>query len=298
MSRASAPRRRSTGSAPPLAKITPPRLPPVFERVQLFEWLDAAAQQAPLIWIEGPAGAGKTTLTTSWAHARKMRVLWYQIDAGDLDPASFFHYLGLAVSQAAPRYRMPLPKLTPEYLDGLPVFTRNFFREIVRRLKGAFVLVLDNVQDLGPEAPLYDVLREGLKELPAGSCAVLVSRSEPPPAFVRWQLSGRLNRLGWDALRLGETESVELAAFLSARIGQPVSTAQAQALHRQCNGWLAGMVLLLQGASAGIELHGELDAGAAQSLFDYFAGEIFDRRHPAVKEFLMLTALLPSAARC
>src|SRR3989344_1093105 len=142
---------------PALAKITRPQPTRVLARTRLLRQLDDAAAHT-VLWVEGPAGAGKTTLVVSWLDARKMDCLWYQVDAGDMDLATFFHYLGLAVAQTAPRFRRPMPKLTPEYLAGIPTFTRNFFRELARRLSKPCVLVFDNLQEVEASAPLYEVL--------------------------------------------------------------------------------------------------------------------------------------------
>lgn len=257
-------------AASSLAKITRPRLPPVSPRPRLYAWLDEAARRTPVIWLEGPPGAGKTTLAASWLTARKSPALWYQVDAGDRDLASFFHFLGVAVSQAAPRYRTPLPTLTSEYLAGFPVFTRNFFRELARRLKPPFVLVLDNLQEVGADAPLYEALREGLEELPPGACAVLVSRAQPPEAFARWRLEQRLGLLDWTALRFSEDESIALVQHLSRSAEGPVSIEQARTLHSQCDGWLAGMLLLLQGARAAPDVQAPFAAELAKTIADSY----------------------------
>jgi LuxR family maltose regulon positive regulatory protein len=57
--------------------------------------------QYPIVWITGLAGSGKTTLAASYLEARQIPCIWYQIDEGDEDPASFFYYLGLAAKKAA-----------------------------------------------------------------------------------------------------------------------------------------------------------------------------------------------------
>lgn len=280
-------------SRTPLAKLTRPRLPAIFERPELLGRLDGAAAEAPGIWIEGPPGAGKTTLVLAWLAERDSRCLWYQVDAGDRDPASFFHYLGLAVQAAAPRYRTPMPRLTPEYMRGLPTFARNFFRELARRVGAPFVLVLDNVQDAGSGGPFFEILREGLEELPAEAHVVVVSRIGPPETLARLRLNRQLALLDWNALRLSERESIGLAEFLAARAGRKASRQQAVALHRQCDGWLAGLLLTLPADAPTTAPTSPTDAVAVQRLFDYFAGEIFDRRAAEFRDFLLRTALLP-----
>src|SRR5215467_5495651 len=126
---------------PPLAKTTRPTLATTVARPRLFHRLDRARRR-PVTWVWGRPGAGKTTLVASYLRARKVRSLWYQLDEGDADVATFFYYLGLA----APRRRRPLPLLTSPFRPGLSLFARHYFRELFGRLPARFTAVFDNYQ--------------------------------------------------------------------------------------------------------------------------------------------------------
>src|SRR5262245_26846069 len=108
-----------------LAKTTRPTIANTVARSRLFHLLDRSRKKQ-ITWVWGPPGVGKTTLVASYLVARRPSNLWYQVDEGDADLATFLYFLGLA----APRRRRPLPLLTPEHRQGFAIFTRRFFREL------------------------------------------------------------------------------------------------------------------------------------------------------------------------
>jgi ATP/maltotriose-dependent transcriptional regulator MalT len=136
-----------------VGKVTRPILPDVFSRKRLFDLLDRMRKR-PLIWVSGPPGCGKTTLVASYLDARRLPCLWYQIDQGDADPATFFYYLGLAAKKTAPRKRRSLPLLTPEYLQGISTFTLRYFENLYYRFKIPSILVFDNYHEV-PESSSF-----------------------------------------------------------------------------------------------------------------------------------------------
>src|SRR4030043_1130625 len=137
-----------------MSKITRPILTGVFQRKRLFSLIDRLQKQ-PVVWVSGPPGCGKTTLVSSYLEARKIPCLWYQVDEGDADPATFFYYMGLAARKASPRKRKPLPLLTPEYLQGIITFTQRYFEDLYSRLKVPSVLVFDNYQEASAESSFH-----------------------------------------------------------------------------------------------------------------------------------------------
>src|SRR4030067_169389 len=130
-------------NTPKIAKFTHPILRGVLLRERLFPLLDRKRQR-PVIWVSGPPGSGKTTLITSYLEARQIPCLWYQVDKGDADPATFFYYLGQAAKRAAPQKRKPLPLFTREYLQGTSTFAIRYFEEFFGRLHIPSIIVFDN----------------------------------------------------------------------------------------------------------------------------------------------------------
>lgn len=274
------------------AKLLPPRLGRLYARERLFGLLDRMRADHRVIWVSAPGGAGKTSLAVSYLQSRELPVLWYQADQGDGDIASFFYYMRLAAQQAAPRYKTPLPLFTPEYLGDVPTFTRNFFRELYRRLPGNCVLVLDNYQDVPESSLLHDVLHTAMNEMPEGIRLFVLSRAEPPAMLARLRLCDHAACLGWDTIQLTREETAGLARL---RIGRELPDAGSiDALHVRTDGWAAGVVLMLEQSRNAEGLDTASLPTDQKLLFDYFAGEVLSRNEPQVREFLLKTALLPT----
>src|SRR5690349_14713148 len=158
---------KATRSSAPLPKLSRPRLYDPVPRERLFSRLDAAREH-PVIWITGPPGAGKTTLMATYLSSRRPSAeIWYQLDVGDNDPASFFYHLNLA-ERTLPRAsrKPPLPLLTGEYLADIPSYARRFMREVFARMPAGSLLVLDNFQELIEHNALHHALAASFCEIP------------------------------------------------------------------------------------------------------------------------------------
>ncbi|MCK5433170.1 MAG: hypothetical protein KAJ03_10515, partial [Gammaproteobacteria bacterium] len=90
-----------------LAKITQPSISGLYPRERLYKLLDQALNKQA-VWISGPPGSGKTSLVSSYLNTRGVKNLWYQVDEGDADIATFFYYMRLAVPRVTPRRGTPL----------------------------------------------------------------------------------------------------------------------------------------------------------------------------------------------
>lgn len=275
-----------------IAKITLPRVSGVVRRERLFRLLDRGAEK-PLAWIAAPAGSGKTALIASWLEARKLPHLWYQLDAGDADPATFFHYLGMAAAKANPRRKKPLPPLTPEYLMDIPTFSRRSFEKLCAGVRTPFVIVFDNHQDVPADAPLHAALASGIAAVPEGVRIVCLSRTEPSPLFSGLIAGSKMETMGWDDLRLNLEET---RAIIGLHSGDRQDRRILEWMHERTQGWAAGLVLMAKAIKDPVIDHGKIDALPRDNIFDYFATELFSRTDGKVRDFLIKTSLLPTVS--
>lgn len=274
------------------SKLTPPRLPKVVPRARLFRQLDRARTR-PIIWIAAPPGAGKTTLVASYLHARRLRPLWYTVDERDGDLATFFHYLSLAARPLAPRKSPPLPHLTPEYLQGLSVFTRNVFEALDAQLPRSVALVLDNYQTIPADSPVHEIVALGLTHLTVERPVVMISREEPPPAWASLMASRRMTVIDGHLLRLSPTESrAIIALYRHRRRDASAEKALAQAV-ATLDGWMAGLVLLLEEA-AGSRTTLAGHEQSRQAIFNFLGAEVFARMDASTQAVLLSTAYCPA----
>ena len=270
------------------AKTTRPAIAALVPRERLYGRLDGAGSRT-LAWISGPPGCGKTSLAAGYAEARALRVLWYQFDPDDGDIATFFHYLAQAAAKLGGQRARESPAYSGPYEVDAATFARKFFRQLFARAKGPLVVVFDDVPALEPDGAVCRVLEAACSQVPERCAIVVTSRHDPPAPLARLRLTGQMVALGGEELRFEAQELAQVAA-LRGRTLAPESLSK---LEERTRGWAAGVVLMLEHEKFSGRIPDYPRDAAPKAVFDYLAGEIFDRFEPKTREFLLRVACLP-----
>jgi ATP/maltotriose-dependent transcriptional regulator MalT len=269
-----------------LAKLTRPKLHQVVPRERLFARLDESRSR-PLVWVMGPPGAGKTSLVASYLDTIDATGIWYQVDPGDRDLETFFHYLSRAAGTSTGKRSVILPKFSAEHRADPAAFARLYFRALFEFMRAPAVLVLDNYHELPADAELHRLLDSIVREAPEGHALIVTSRGEPPAECASLRLQDRLTILDWDELRLTLDETRRIAA-----LRQVVDEATIRTIQQHTDGWPVGLAMTLEQIERGIDGVAGQATKNREVLFNYFAGQIVSALPETERELLMRIALL------
>ena len=120
--------------------------------------------------------------------------------------------------------------------------------------------------------------------LPGDIRLLVLSREAPPSAFARAQTYDLVALVEADRLRLTADEGMGIARL--RRPEQDLHERNVLSLLDRADGWAAGFVLLLRRPADA--------AWPSDVLFDYFAREVLEGVDAELRDFLLLTAWLPS----
>ncbi|KRE30809.1 LuxR C-terminal-related transcriptional regulator [Agromyces sp. Soil535] len=274
------------------AKLSVPE-PPARGSVSRAALIDSArSSERRVVGVTAPAGYGKSTLLTEWAHAEERPVGWVSLDRFDDDPGALLTLLASAFARITPG------------MDHLPVDVRGhgfsalgraapLLASAFRASPAPFVLMLDDLHEIRSPA-CQDVLSIVLAGVPHGSQVVAASRAEQPH-LPRLRASG-------DALEITASELALDAAgarqiFAEAQVS--LSADDAAEVVERTEGWPVG--LFLAAAIARDSGDDPLSvSGDDRYVADYLYRESLAKLTEQQQRFLRRTAVLDrfSASLC
>jgi LuxR family maltose regulon positive regulatory protein len=261
----------------------------VVQRDRLIDTLERGILQYKLILLSAPAGYGKTTLLTQWAHTSRFPIAWLSNDAEDNDLERFFRYLLAAWEQVQPGvgespFGLLLGGMSPDSEAIVAAFV-NVANDVPDHL----VFVLDDYH-LIDEPSIHQALTFLLDHLPPMLHFVLAGRAEPPLPLARYRARRDLLEFRAEDLQFLQQETKD---FLNELMGLDLAPDQVLSLQTQLEGWIAGLQLValnLQHRLTGTDTL--VVSGRQRFIADYLREDVLAHLNDDIRPFLLQTCIL------
>jgi LuxR family maltose regulon positive regulatory protein len=222
--------------------------------------------------IHSPAGYGKTAACALALAPQSERTVWYTAQpwqAGNfVEPlvANVRKLRGDAgrLTLATANSGRPASD-TPETLRRWAQLVGATFADELSHIPERIFIVIEDYHVLDGDLAFGEFLTGAMRVLPEHVTFVVIGRTSPPLPLAEWIASGRAAVFDGDALRFTASETADLAA----RNGVALDTDRARALCAQCEGWAAGIVLLVKAGDKPLPTHGGTQAPTAYLLEQY-----------------------------
>lgn len=279
-----------------LGKIQRPALPAeTLPRERLLNWLGSKSEKR-VVYVIAEAGFGKTTLVADYLRRSRLRTFWYRLDEEDTDGLAFLRYFVAACRSVDPgAFNRSNALLSDDSLESVDQAT---VLETVTSDLGALgstpsVLVLDDFYAAASGEAVCEVLEHLIEALPAGVQTIVISRRRPDLAVAALRAHGQLAELEREELRFEELETGRLFRDF---YHQPLDAGVLHDLQERTDGWVASLQLVrtaVEGRSPRqVRNFVNSLSGAEGNLYDYLAEEVVGELDPALRDFLVRSAIL------
>ncbi|MEJ2600088.1 MAG: LuxR C-terminal-related transcriptional regulator [Anaerolineales bacterium] len=256
---------------------------------RLINALEGGLLHYKLLLVSAPAGYGKTTLLSQWAHASRFPVAWLSIGEDDNDLDRFLRYLLAAWEQVQPGVSesplgLLLGAMSPDRQAVLPAFIN-----LANDAPGPLGFVLDDYH-LIEDQSIHQALTFLLDHLPENLHFVLAGRGEPPLPLSRYRARDEMLEFHAGDLRFLPEETQD---FLSERMALDLDPEEIEPLQARLEGWVAGLqlaALTLRRRPPGTEQ--PFVSGRQRFIADYLGEDVLAHLPDDLQRFLLQTSLL------
>lgn len=205
-------------------KISQPVELPRLSRPRLLKRLNNSLASRNLTIVNGRAGTGKTMLVTDFAQHCDRHIAWYKVDASDINPQIFFHYLISSVKQSRPDFfkEWERDRLAETNRADLNRMAESFVYELAERPGEPLLIIIDNlhlVYDADWVVPFFSRLAP---LVPPEVHLMIIGRILPPAPL--WRMRSKQTLTIIDEIDLNFTEEEALSLF--ALYGLPAWSAR------------------------------------------------------------------------
>lgn len=264
-------------------------------RPRLLESLSQATQ-CKLTVVCADAGYGKTSLVTEFTRSSGFRSEWHQLTSMDRDTARLAEGLGGCLRHLA-NGSEPVGTVgtRPRRAKASDVhILTEFLLTLASHVPPEVAyLVLDDYQSVDQEPDANLLLGSLIENSPPYLRFIILSRGVPRFSLGKLMARQEVCTIEEDALSFTVDETAE---FLNSGSAPGLEEATIALAQERTEGWPAGVAMVSQSLRYGgrdkvLAVLAD-PAASAWLVYDYLAGEVFDRQEPAVREFLIQTSVL------
>jgi LuxR family maltose regulon positive regulatory protein len=240
-----------------------------------------------LVLVPAPAGYGKTTLLTQWAHQEsERRFAWLSLSAAENDPVMLWRYIFASLRRVVPGLaEQPWSNLSgsaPD-LDGMVIpGMLNALLEVAGRI----VLVLDDYHVVD-NPTCHESIQFFVDHLPRSTQLVLATRSVPPLMLSSLVAQRQILEIDRTDLAFDKHETAQALAFAT-----PVSAEDANGVFDNTEGWPVGVYLAGEALRHAGSEEGVRGAVGVRPLERYLTDEMLSALASEDRDFLASTSIL------
>jgi LuxR family maltose regulon positive regulatory protein len=273
------------------SKLLIPRPSGLLHRPRLCASIERGLE-CKLTMVCAPAGYGKTSALVDFAQHSPIPVCWYTADERDRDLVMFIGYLVDAIRERlsgfGKRTRAALASLSGDLLHDPAGIVGQLVNEMLE-IASPFVVVVDNYEALEGAFGIRAFVHRLLEVLPSNCHLMLGSRVLADVPVTRLVAKRQLVGLTAHDLRFTSQEIQDLLQLSRME----VSETQAQAIAANSEGWITGVLLLVDLLREKVDtplLNAEQEATA--ETYEYLAREVLSLQPPDIQHFLHTSAVL------
>lgn len=280
------------------SRIIEPKAPPnILQRPRLSDVM-SRNKEKKIILIISPAGYGKTTLAQNFLQVEGLHSAWLHVTEDINNFFSFSSYLVHSLKKLNDGFGDNTFEVIESLKQSLPSGDLNtivttvistFINEFCRCFKEETFMVIDDLHNAGDSEWLKLMFEKLIEDFPQNLHIIITTRSVPGFNLSKLAAKRDLFTLGPGDLNFNNDEITQL---LKTVYLIKFSDNDIRLFLAKVSGWITGIHLLLQACGDDLS-KAKLNAGTVpESIFDYFANDIFIKLPAETQSFLMKTAWL------
>ncbi|MBU1171438.1 MAG: LuxR C-terminal-related transcriptional regulator [Proteobacteria bacterium] len=235
--------------------------------------------------VSAPAGFGKTTMLSEWAHNHDFPVAWVSLESSENNPMVFWCYLFTAMdSVLGPRGQKALSQITSSQSLSIETILIGLINDLADDDR-VFSLVLDDYHVISHQ-DIHKSMEFFLDHLPRNMRIILSGRDEPRLCLSKFRISGKLREIRAEDLRFRDDEAEQL---LNGIHGLALGKTDVLSLKKKTEGWAAGLALAILSIKDQQDKHAFIEAftGSHRLVLDYLMEEVLSGLGQDMREFML-----------